>query len=94
MGAMVFHGYGEPDVISLGDVSVLEPQHREVLGDVLIRVCYAGFSSGCARSSEVLRLEEARKSYSKSVAAGINLVRAARREELLAEVGRSLETGV
>ena len=38
MRAMVFDSYGEPDVMSLRDVPVPEPQD----GEVLIRVGYAG----------------------------------------------------
>lgn len=38
MRAMVFDHYGEPDVMSLRDVPVPEPQD----GEVLIRVGYAG----------------------------------------------------
>jgi NADPH:quinone reductase len=38
MRAMVFDRYGDPDVMSLRDVPVPEPQD----GDVLIRVGYAG----------------------------------------------------
>jgi NADPH:quinone reductase-like Zn-dependent oxidoreductase len=38
MRAMVFDRYGDPDVMSLRDVPVPEPQD----GEVLIRVAYAG----------------------------------------------------
>jgi NADPH2:quinone reductase len=53
MRAMVFDHYGEPDVMSLRDVAVPEPQD----GEVLIRVGYAGInpSDSKARSGESAR---------------------------------------
>ena len=53
MRAMVFDHYGEPDVMSLRDVAVPEPQD----GEVLIRVGYAGVnpSDSKARSGQSAR---------------------------------------
>ena len=53
MRAMVFDHYGEPNVMSLRDVAVPEPQN----GEVLIRVGYAGInpSDSKARSGESAR---------------------------------------
>ena len=53
MRAMVFDRYGEPDVMSLRDVPVPEPQD----GEVLIRVGYAGVnpSDSKARSGQTAR---------------------------------------
>ena len=53
MRAMVFDHYGEPNVMSLRDVPVPEPQD----GEVLIRVGYAGVnpSDSKARSGQIAR---------------------------------------
>ena len=53
MRAMVFDRYGEPDVMSLRDVTIPEPQD----GEVLIRVAYAGVnpSDSKARSGQSAR---------------------------------------
>jgi NADPH2:quinone reductase len=53
MRAMVFNHYGEPDVMSLRDVPIPEPQD----GEVLIRVGYAGVnpSDSKARSGQSAR---------------------------------------
>src|ERR1700693_5977610 len=50
---MVFDQYGEPDVMSLRDVPIPEPQD----GEVLIRVAYAGVnpSDSKARSGQSAR---------------------------------------
>jgi hypothetical protein len=50
----------------------------------------SGVRSGHGRSSQVLRLEQARNSDNKIVAAGINVALVARRGELLADVGRRI----
>jgi hypothetical protein len=86
MRAMVFDRYGEPNVVSLREVPVPDPQG----GEVPIRICYAGVRSGHGRSSQVLRLGQARNSDNKTVAAGIHVVLVARREELLADGGRRI----
>lgn len=55
MRAIVFDRYGEPDVMSLREVPVPEPQ----AGEVLIRVGYAGVNPSDSKP----RLEDAARAH-------------------------------